>query len=75
MGPEEHINVEKMLEPIIKGVWSPSDEILGKGEPIIYADDDTPEGHVLKEYPSGRIELIKVDMTGDDDQVVMIVKS
>jgi hypothetical protein len=38
-------------------------------------EKDTPEEHVLKEYPNGRIELIKVDILGNNDEVVNIIKN
>ena len=40
---------------------SASREILASGMPIHIANDDTPEGCVIRVYPDGREELIRVD--------------
>ncbi len=40
---------------------SAADEILASGQPISIARDDTPQGYVVRLYPDGREELMKVD--------------
>ncbi|MDR2066216.1 MAG: hypothetical protein LBP57_00005, partial [Endomicrobium sp.] len=62
--------IDEMLNSLATDDWDAGAEILAQGHPIVYCEDDTPKGHVLKEYPNGRIELIKVDMHGNDDEVV-----
>ena len=36
-------------------------EILASGTPIHIARDDTPPVHVIRVYPDGREELVRVD--------------
>ncbi|MDR2215734.1 MAG: hypothetical protein LBE59_07830 [Nevskiaceae bacterium] len=43
-------------------------ENLEAGVPIYYVEDDTPEGLLIKEYPDGHRELIRV--AGDREEVV-----
>ncbi|MDV3469851.1 hypothetical protein RZA67_14090 [Stenotrophomonas sp. C3(2023)] len=33
---------------------------LQAGRPIYYSEDDTPEGLLIKKYPDGRKELVKL---------------
>ena len=40
---------------------SAPEEILASGHPISIAHEDTPEGHVIRLYPDGHEELVKVD--------------
>lgn len=39
-----------------------SSAILASGLPIHIARDDTPAGHVIRIYPDGREELMRVDL-------------
>jgi hypothetical protein len=66
--------IDEMLDALATDDWSAGAEILAQGHPIYYRKKDTPKGHVLKEYPNGRIELIKVDMHGDNDEIVKVIK-
>lgn len=50
------------------------DEILAEGHPIVYREKDTPKGCIIKEYPNGRIELIKVDMYSNNDEVIKVIR-
>lgn len=34
---------------------------LDAGRAVPYLDDDTPPGHVMRRYPDGRRELVRVD--------------
>ena len=43
-------------------------DLLAAGWPVYYADDDTPAGLVIKEYPDGRRQLVRG--WGADEQVV-----
>jgi hypothetical protein len=43
-------------------------ENLDAGCPVYYTEDDTPPNLLLKEYPDGYRELIRV--VGDKDEVV-----
>ncbi len=36
-------------------------EHLAAGRPVPYLDPDTPPGHVMRRYPDGRRELVRVD--------------
>lgn len=38
---------------------------LEAGFPIYYSDDDTPDDVIIKEYPDGRRELVRVDVDGE----------
>lgn len=38
---------------------------LEAGSPIYYSEADTPAGAIIKEYPDGRRELIRVDVEGE----------
>jgi len=40
-------------------------ELLAKGIPIYYSEDDTPEDLFIKEYPDGRRELVRYHKDGD----------
>jgi hypothetical protein len=46
---------------IIMGDDSASRAILASGLPMHIARDDTPAGHVIRIYPDGREELMRVD--------------
>jgi len=41
-------------------------ELLAKGIPIYYSEDDTPENLIIKEYPDGRRELVRFHRDGDE---------
>jgi len=41
-------------------------ELLAKGIPIYYSEDDTPEGLIIKEYPDGKRELVRFRRDGDE---------
>ena len=47
-----------------------AEEILAEGLPIYYVKLDTPADTMIKEYPDGKKELIKVN----DDGVVEVLK-
>ncbi|MDR0579184.1 MAG: hypothetical protein LBG21_01080 [Campylobacteraceae bacterium] len=66
--------IDDILHDMATSDWDAGAEILAQGHPIVYVEDDTPEGHVLKEYPNGRIELIKVDMQNDNDEIIKVIK-
>jgi hypothetical protein len=66
--------IDDMLEAMATDDWDAGAEILAQGHPVVYREKDTPKGHVLKEYPNGRIELIKVDMHGNNDEVVKVLE-
>ncbi len=38
-----------------------AEEHLAAGRPVPYLDVDTPVGHVMRRYPDGRRELVRVD--------------
>lgn len=38
---------------------------LEAGFPIYYSEDDTPAEAIIKEYPGGRRELVRVDLDGE----------
>ena len=40
---------------------SAAEEILASGMPIHISRDDTPAGHVVRVYPNGREELVRID--------------
>jgi hypothetical protein len=74
MPAENHANIELALESMATGDWDARAEILAQGYPIAYREKDTPEGCVLMEYPNGKIELIEVDVLGDNDKIVKIIR-
>jgi hypothetical protein len=36
--------------------------MLARGRYIVYREADTPRGHVVREYPDGTKETVKVDL-------------
>jgi hypothetical protein len=36
--------------------------MLARGRYIVYCEEDTPEGHVIREYPDGTVQIVKVDL-------------
>ena len=38
---------------------------LDAGFPIYSSEDDTPDDAIIKEYPDGRRELVRVDIDGE----------
>jgi hypothetical protein len=71
---ESHKDIEQALEFMATDDWDAGAAILAQGHPIAYREEDTPKGCVLMEYPNGRIELIEVDMLGDNDKVIKIIR-
>jgi hypothetical protein len=65
--------VDEILEEMANSYWDAGTALLAKGYPIFYREEDTPKGNVLKEYPDGKIELIAVDLQGNQT-VVKVVK-
>jgi Ca2+-binding EF-hand superfamily protein len=47
-------------------------EHLQAGRAIVYTERDTPAGHVLREFPNGRVEL--VDYSDGTARFVRVVK-
>lgn len=45
---------------------------LAAGRPIVYSDSSTPEGHVIRKYPDGKLELVNYK-TGTP-QLVKVLK-
>ncbi|PKU26080.1 hypothetical protein [Telmatospirillum siberiense] len=41
-------------------------ELLAKGIPAYYSEDDTPEGLLIRENPDGTRQLVRVSFDGDD---------
>ena len=41
-------------------------EHLAAGRPVYYADDDTPDGLLIKKHPDGRRELVRYRRNGDE---------
>ena len=39
-----------------------ADGLLARGRAVSYREDNTPAGHVIRRYPDGRIELVKIDL-------------
>jgi hypothetical protein len=64
--------IDTILEEIEMSGWDPGADILAKGYPIYYRLKDTPEGSVLKEYPSGKIEQIAVDLQGNQTVIKVL---
>jgi len=46
---------------------------LEAGRPIYYAEDDTPEGLLIKEYPNGRRELVRPIPHSKVDEIIQIL--
>lgn len=34
------------------------------GRPVHYVEETTPDGHVIREHPNGRHELLRIDASG-----------
>lgn len=60
----------KMLNRMATDSYNPVDHILENGHSIVYAKDDTPEGCILREYPNGKIELLRVDLLGGRHKIL-----
>ena len=39
-----------------------ADGLLARGRAVSYRENDTPAGHVIRRYPDGRIEIVKIDL-------------
>ena len=48
-----------MLIDILKDDGSAAKAMLAANQPIFYAEDDTPNGLFVKEYPDGRREWVR----------------
>lgn len=48
-----------------------ANEHLAAGFPIYYSEDDTPADLLIKEYPSGKREFVRVN--GKVDEVVRVL--
>lgn len=53
---------EEFEREIAKDDDSEARRLLASGHPIHIAREDTPEGYVIRIYPDGREELVKVDI-------------
>jgi len=36
--------------------------LLARGRTVSYREKDTPAGHVIRRYPDGRIETVRIDL-------------
>jgi len=52
---------EVALSKALRRITSPAEDHLKAGNPIYYADPDTPDGLVIKHYPDGHRELVRWD--------------
>ncbi|MDR2080745.1 MAG: hypothetical protein LBP54_02515 [Campylobacteraceae bacterium] len=66
------IIVDELLEQMAADNWNAADDILSKGYPVIFVEHDTPKGCVLKKYPDGKLELIKVDIAHEKHTVKLL---
>lgn len=39
-----------------------ADGLLARGRAVSYRENDTPAGHVIRRYPDGRVETVKIDL-------------
>lgn len=63
---------ERALEHFIKhDDGAEAKRLLAAGIPIYYIEDDTPSELLIKEYPDGKRELIRV--VGNDEEIVKIL--
>ncbi len=37
--------------------------MLARGHPVVYRENDTPAGHIIRRHPNGRTEVVKIDLT------------
>lgn len=62
--PTDDTDFETQLEHALK---TPSDEaaraMLARGRFIAYVENDTPSGHVIREYPDGTKETVRIDLS------------
>ncbi|WP_025731918.1 hypothetical protein [Carnimonas nigrificans] len=58
--PSSRLTTEQIIECTDSAA---AEAHLKAGDPIGYTEEDTPEGHVILEYPSGKRELVRVDFT------------
>ncbi|HEX8486117.1 hypothetical protein [Sphingomonas sp.] len=40
-----------------------ADGLLARGRAVSYRENDTPAGHVIRRYPDGRTETVKIDLS------------
>jgi hypothetical protein len=73
---DENVNIDEIWESIPMHLLSEDvgGDLLKQGYSIVYREKDTPIGCVLREYPNGRIELVKVDMYGNNDEIIQVIK-
>ena len=64
----------ELVQATRMGDGSAAQEALDAGLHIYYVEDDTPEGLLIKEYPSGRRELVRFDITRTKpDEIVRVL--
>ena len=54
------ITIDKIVQELESGEWSPANEILKKGFSAYYETDD---GILVEEFPDGRIFRIDMDLS------------
>lgn len=55
-----------VVDYLKRGDGAAAKEHLAAGRPIYITEDDTPQGLLIKQYPSGRRELVRFNRTGDE---------
>ncbi|GHV04187.1 hypothetical protein AGMMS50229_05010 [Campylobacterota bacterium] len=67
------VDVDAIMDFIEHDQTNIAEEILKQGHWVVYLEKDTPSGCVIKEYPNGRKELLRVDLYGGGDQVIKVI--
>ncbi|GHS87955.1 hypothetical protein FACS189487_05180 [Campylobacterota bacterium] len=69
----DEFDFDAMIDVVVKDNINIAQEMLKQGHWVVYLEKDTPNGCVIKEYPNGRKELLRVDLHGGGDQIVKVI--
>ncbi len=64
---------EDVQQELLSATKNTVGDILKSGRTVVYKNDDTPPGHVIRESPNGHRELVAVNIRAGTETVVQIL--